>query len=188
MKVGGIAWEKIGDTVRETSRIVTSRRLQTHMQDFADLIDYRLGEAGRPFTAEEILVLSDRQFASALNRAYLIIKPITEGLKNEFGDCIGIKKSNGMGFTGYAFEYAGNKFWFGVWMHTWAAIGGSPLCLQIFQHVPHDLEWPGGMSKPAEGKWNGRIMPIDIAAQVERDELTNLIVKHIASIIRILNP
>lgn len=188
IKLSGIAWESIADLAAESARSARSDRTRIYLEDFAHLVAYRLGDVGRPFTAEELTVLDDQQYALSLNRVYLLTPQVVSNLEDRFGENLKTKKNNGAGFTGYDLRFGGARFWFGVWMHTWAAIGGSPLCLQVFQHIRNDLKWPSEVHEPVTGKWNGAVIPLSLVGGIERDELASGIASQVERIIKLLNP
>ena len=188
VNLGGVAWEHIADLAAETAGKVPSHRTRVYLEDFAELILYRLGEVGRPFTQEELTVLTDRQLASSLNRVYSLIRHVVGGLEARLDGDLGAKKSNGAGFTGYEFTYRGSSFWLGVWMHFWAAIGDSPLCLQVRQRIPNDVHWPEAIHSPVTGEWRGSVVPLRLIDGIERDELASVVASQAEQILKLLNP
>jgi hypothetical protein len=183
IKVDGISWEQISDLASTVARKVPSDRMRIYLEDFAELIEYRLGEVGRPFTAEELSILGDRQLATALYRAFDLLPDVVSNLKGRFGNRLKTVKSNGAQFTGYDLHFGGQRYWFGIWVYTWAKVGGYPVCVQIRHHVHNDVIWPDGFLPHTSKRWAGTIVPLTLTADQERDELVSSLASQVETIL-----
>lgn len=155
----------------------------------AELIDYRLGHLARPFTAEEIQLLSDRLTAEALRRAWAVAQRAVSRLQDLMGEELTSNKNNGAFWAGYRLKYGGRTYWFGIWIHTWAYLGLSPLSLQIYERIPHDISWPPSLCEPARSRqWRGSIVPLPLTPQVPIDNLADVIAEQLALCLRTLSP
>lgn len=184
----GLAWEDLATFAREMALKTGQDRLRIYLEDFAELVHYRLGELGRPFTTEELQVLGDQQYAIALTRVYGLTSDIVSDLEESLGKDLKSKKSNGAGWSGFNLTYRGSPYWLGVWLHVWSSIGGLPLCLQIKHHIPNDVNWPKHLPPPMTGRWKGSVLTLTLLPGIERDEQASFVAQQVAAVLTLLNP
>jgi hypothetical protein len=123
-----ISWEQIGTLCKSLEADVGDRRLALHLEEFAEIITYRLGELSRPFTAEECRLLEDPLVARAIRQSRMLVTRVTNVLS---GQGVTFNPSTGFLWDGYNAKYGGRSWWYGLWIDAWAKVGISPVFLQL---------------------------------------------------------
>lgn len=170
-----IRWEDIAAFCQRLARTVQDRRLSVHLEDFADLVECRIGPAERPFTAEEAQLLADPLVALALARARSLTPRIVGLLPRDGASGIQTVAASGPRWDGFTLRRDGRWWWIGLWMDVWANIGESPLVLQLpglqsdsLRTLPESLPLP----VPSPDLDNpGFILPLSLRPQIELDRL-----------------
>lgn len=172
-----ITWESIAslfNTISQSSK-VSDPRLVFYLNEFVELVTHRLGEAERPYTAEEVKLLYDTSVGRIIMRASTIVQKTGRTLFRNATDQFDIKDSTGPDFDGYNIRSTNRKWWFGVWISVWANLGEGPIFLQLpgfsgraLPDIPSEL--PGPMEYKAATS-TGFVVPLRIRAQIQLDQL-----------------
>lgn len=190
--VNGVAWETIADLFRRLSPQSSDPRLSVYLEDFADLIEHRVGKIQRPFTAEEAELLTDQLTANALFMTRELVEPVIESLTKKlavFNLHLNSTIAASKYYDGYNLKVEGIKYlWLGMWIQVWARVGGSPLLIQfgderLTAHDPSDFPG-GGLPEPAKNEKGGWFVPLPIKPGVEAADLTEQLAETAAQYIR----
>ncbi|MEW6048905.1 MAG: hypothetical protein AB1609_20945 [Bacillota bacterium] len=141
--VGELAWEEVAKACEVLSRRVQDTRLQVYLEDFAQLVSFRIGELPRAFTPEEVQLLGDQLVGGAIWRLWPLVQDVNMGVQQKLSSFIpGFSSSAHYGGIWAGFNFFDQRKrglgWFGVWVNAWAKVGRSPLFYQIPEDVfPH---------------------------------------------------
>ncbi|MBZ4419335.1 PD-(D/E)XK nuclease family protein [Myxococcus sp. RHSTA-1-4] len=169
-----LKWEEVAETLRRVAEQVHSPRLRVYLQDFKELVTYRLGENTRPFTEEETRLLADPLVASALRAARQLVGRIAAVLHEEHGGEIDVGRPvYGPGWDGYTLRSKGRWWWFGLWLDAWVTAGESCIVLQVPGFRPDKL--PAEFTHPLQ-YWTlrgekGWVVPMILRGRVDPEEL-----------------
>ena len=167
-----ITWEQIAALFQGLD--VEDRRLMLHLQEFAEIVTYRLGEPLRPFTLEECRQLDDPLVARSICRARLLVDLVKELLSQR-----GLRSAPSVGrlYDGYYLKYDGRTWWYGLWIEAWAKIGWSPVFLQLLGYSNWPLPpFPAGLPSPAGFQLDNVeyiVVPLAIRHDVELEKLAD---------------
>jgi hypothetical protein len=175
-KVDIIEWERVGETLGKFSESASTPRLRFYLQDFAELIERRLGGVARPFTPEEAQLLSDPLVARALLGTRDLVNRIASILHEKHGEELQVgRPSYGPGWDGFILRSGGRWWWFGLWLDAWSTAGESAVFLQLPGFREQDRgRLPAGFMHPLEYKTPrkaGWVVPLEIRGQIELDTL-----------------
>lgn len=125
-----ISWEAVARFCRSESSAHPGTRVGFYLEDFASLIEYRLGGLPRPLTADEAELLADPLVARAVNAARLAVAELVAALGKDPKVVVGRTNAGG-GYEGYTLRHNGKAWWFGFWPSAWPSVGRSPVMLQL---------------------------------------------------------
>ena len=179
----GISWEMIAKSFYGFKDNISNNTLKVHLEEFYELVNYRLGTLDRPFTQEEINIYEDNLTAQAILRGRELVEKIRLKLIPEFriqnngGFSAAKSLSYGIGFEGYYFTYENRKWWFGVWIDVWAEIGVSPVVLQLLgKRKENSMSLSSNFPRPMfSRRGNGYFIPYKITAGEELDSIAKTI-------------
>jgi hypothetical protein len=123
-----ISWEQVANFFATRASGVDDRNLCVHLNDFKELVNYRFGTMGRPFTSEEVKTLQDSLVANALERVLALVDKVVASLGERGVNC---SVSRGTDYIGYNLRYGERGWWYGLWITPWARLGASPAFLQL---------------------------------------------------------
>jgi hypothetical protein len=171
---GVLSWEAVAQFCRTEASVHAGTRACFYLEDFADLIEYRLGDLPRPFTSDEADLLSDPLAARAFNAARIAVADLVEALSKIPSVEIGRTNAGG-GYEGYSLRSKGRQWWFGFWPGAWPSVGKSPLMLQLLglggDSVPPLLEGvEPAVRSLAEGR-RGWVVPLSITPDIDPSQL-----------------
>jgi hypothetical protein len=169
-----LTWENVAETLSKVAEQVHSPRLRVYLQDFKELVAYRLGESTRPFTEEEVKLLVDPLVASALRATRQLVGRVAAVLHEEHGGEIDVGRPvYGPGWDGYTLRSRGRWWWFGVWLDAWVTVGESAIVFQVPGFRPDKL--PAGLSHPLPYRTlrgeKGWVVPLMLRDRVDPEEL-----------------
>ncbi|MFP2906456.1 hypothetical protein ACLESD_15610 [Pyxidicoccus sp. 3LFB2] len=169
-----LKWEDVADTFSKMAEQVHSPRLRVYLQDFKELVTYRLGERTRPFTEEETRLLADPLVACALRGVRHIVGRIASELEEVHGSEIEVGRPvYGPGWDGYILRSKERWWWFGIWLDAWATAGESAIFLQLPGFRIDRL--PMGFARPLPYRTlkgeKGWVVPMVLRDRVDPEEL-----------------
>jgi len=150
-----VSWQGVATTFHALANSTEDRRLAAHLANFAELVTWRMEEANRPLTADEVQLLQDPLIGVALCLAFRTATATSELLKSDplLGGSVQFwgpkSKSDGL-VSGWNVR---DVFWFGVWIDAWAKLGRSPIVLDVSKTPSFDrLGIPADVPKPESAR------------------------------------
>jgi hypothetical protein len=128
-----VPWEQVASLCLELAPQAADPRLAIYLKDFHHLVSWRLGTQPRAFTQGEVEALADAQVGGLMINLRRVLHLTRDILQRWLSVSSGTAKSGEyFGFNILSNTEPGvGLAWFGVWFDAWAALGESPMFLQL---------------------------------------------------------
>lgn len=191
-----LAWDEIADRLRGLSQQTQDKQLAVYIQDFADVVFTRLGEPERPFTPEEVQLLSDDQVGMAIQRVWFLADKLIEKVKPGLQFPLEYRRTAGPFWVGFnLWNQQKGLGWLGVWVDAWAEIGKTPLFYQLpdavrpyLQEIEDEatkLGYPGVDQFDKSHNWMVVPLPINSGSL---DDLSTFLANIVIGYIKLVDP
>jgi hypothetical protein len=158
-----LSWEDVAKFCRTQAEAIPGTRTAFYLDDFASLIEYRIGELARPLTEEECELLRDPLVARTVNAARLAVEALVAVLSRRNGVELG-KLTGSWGYEGCSVRFKQRSWWLGFWPAAWPLVGSSPVMLQLTgldEHAhPPMIDGAGQVVHFSSGSQQGWVVPL----------------------------
>ncbi len=182
-----ISWEQVANFFGIQASGVDDRSLGVHLSNFKELVNYRFGTMGRPFSSEEVKVLEDSLVANALERVSALVDKVVASLSERGVYC---NVSKGSIYLGYILRYREHEWWYGLWINPWARLGTSLVFLQLSGFLNRPLpSIPDNLQRPVLFEYDGSkhyVVPLThregVGIDILAEEHSNIIWRYLTEV------